>query len=86
MLQKQSVINIKDNSGMFEGRIINATKSNNARCGVCVKVSIIRAKSDRHCGSIKDVWVIQTKKPVMRKDGSTLKFDKNSGVCVIRKG
>lgn len=65
MLQKQSVIQIKDNSGMFEGRIINANKSNNVGAGVCVKVSVIRAKSDRHCGIMKDIWIIQTKKQMM---------------------
>lgn len=84
MLQRQSRIEIKDNSGLFEGRIIDASTCNNAGLGMCVKAVVIRARADKNLGKMKDVLVIQTKKTQVRMDGSTLKFSKNSGVCVTR--
>lgn len=95
MLQTQTKILIKDNSGYKEGKIINfgiINKKQQAKIGNIVKAVMTRLKTYKQLENIKsksnkrkklnDLLIIQTKKQMLRYDGSTLKYDKNSGVCI----
>jgi ribosomal protein L14 len=99
MLQIQTKILIKDNSGLLQGKIINSGRAikRNATVGNSIKIAVTRAKSKAGLGKniktssrvqtsskgqLQDLLIIQTKKIILRNDGSTVKFDSNSGVCI----
>lgn len=95
MLQNQTKILIKDNSGLLQGKIINISGTRKAKVGNKLKVTIMRAKLKNNMGKnvkpgklpvlrgkLQDLLVIQTKKKINRYDGSSLKFNSNCGVCV----
>ena len=86
MIQNQTEIYVKDNSGILKGRCINAGKTHQS-VGARVKVTVSKAKVASKQKSFKrtglqDLLIIQTKKSIVRKDGSTLMFNGNKGVCV----
>lgn len=112
MIQVQTKILIKDNSGLLQGKCINTSRNNSAnsaaKVGHVVKVSITKAKSKANAlrkqgvparkaagkqqnrdlstkGSLQTLLLIQTKKPLIRYDGSSVKFNTNSAVCVVLK-
>lgn len=86
MIQNQTKISIKDNSGLLLGRCINSGKS----CGtVCqrIKVAVLKSKATTKRKASKpnvlqDLVLIQSKKAIIRNDGSTIRFNGNKGVCV----
>lgn len=89
MIRNQSELLIKDNSGILKGRCINIGKSPFRAIGDFIKISITRSKSSRlsknkniRSNLVQDLLIIQTKKPIIRYDGSTIKFNQNCGVCV----
>lgn len=100
MLQVRSNVSIKDNSGLIRGKIISNNVSSKGKVGSTLKMSVTRAKlkanfKSAHTrlkqsmsakGQLQDLIIIQTRKPLMRNDGSTLVFDTNSGVCINSKG
>lgn len=71
-----------------------------ATIGDLIKVTILKTKKSKSPisralntttgakgkSSLQDLLIIQTKKPIYRKDGSTVKFDFNCGVCISFKG
>jgi len=83
-LQTRSKITIKDNSGLMRGRVINAMP--NATLCSKLKLVITKRKSKpqktKSRNKLQDVLVIQTKRPVLRFDGSTIRFNSNSAVVV----
>lgn len=101
MIQVQTQIVIKDNSGFLRGKCINSMTpaATAAKVGNAIKVSITKAKAKATAGtamrkgpgkqqahsskgSLQTLLIIQTKKPIIRYDGSTVKFNCNSGVSV----
>lgn len=93
MIQNQTEILIKDNSGMLRGRCINAGKHNQrGSVGQSVKVTVLKSKGVTKRkgglkktvkrGDLQDLLLVQTKKLISRNDGSTLRFNGNKGVCV----
>lgn len=86
MIQNQTKILIKDNSGILKGRCINSGKQHQG-VGMRVKIAISKAKiitkqkSVKHSG-LQDLLLIQTKKAIIRNDGSTITFNGNKAVCV----
>lgn len=101
MIQVQTQVLIKDNSGLLRGKCINSITAPNttAKVGHAIKVTITKAKSKASPiiskakqqsrlfqrsskGSLQTLLVIQTKKPIIRYDGSTVKFNTNSAVSV----
>lgn len=89
VIQTQTQILIKDNSGLFKGRCINKrTKSYQKIAGhITVAVTKVKALSKRkgsgsRPGHKQDLIIIQTKKPLIRYDGSTIRFHTNCGVCI----
>lgn len=92
MIQNQTEISIKDNSGLLLGRCINAGKPGVVpTVGHRIKVTVLKSKAitkrkGSKRGTLQDLLLIQTKKLICRYDGSTLRFNGNKGVCVSGSG
>lgn len=90
MLQKESKLQVADNSGAKELKIINLTGGTGkrfARLGEIVKAAVKKAipggtvkKSD-----VVDAVIVRTRKEVRRQDGSYIRFDENAAVIVDKK-
>jgi len=90
MIQKETILNVADNSGAKALRIIGIPRRGNARTaslGDIVTVSIRGVDSQ---GVVKDhaiEWalIVRAKKEVRRSDGSYIRFGDNAGVVIDRK-
>jgi ribosomal protein L14 len=83
-VQTRSKIIIKDNSGILSGRIIN---SKSKTClGSFLNISVTKAKSNKlkKKPKFQKILIVQLKKPIMRLDGSSIKFNSNAGVAVSK--
>jgi len=87
MLQKESVLQVADNSGAKRLLIINipgGTRNRFARIGDIVKVTVKKAIPG---GSVKksevvSAVIVRTRKEFRRKDGSYIRFDDNAAVII----
>lgn len=92
MIQNRSKIAIKDNSGIIRGRTVQTGRAKTKSLGGVVKLSVTKAKSQilgskiHKSRMLQDVVLIGSKKPVVRLDGSTLRFCVNAGVTIGRSG
>lgn len=87
MVQKQTMLNVADNSGAKLLQVIGipgGTRKRFARLGDIVKVAVKKAipggtvkKSD-----VLDAVIVRTRKEIRRDDGSYIRFDENSAVIV----
>lgn len=94
MIHKQTEILIKDNSGFSKARVINIPSQKSKGCGVARAVNTvivnkanqgIKKKITLNKRSIlQDLLIIQTKKPIMRYDGSSVAFSSNCGVAITK--
>ena len=87
MIQMQSHLFVADNSGARKIqciKVLGGTKRRFASIGdiiiVSIKDAIPRAKVKK--GEIFKAVVVRTKKDFKRKDGTSLKFDKNAAVLL----
>lgn len=84
MVQNQTEILVKDNSGILLGRCISGGCS---KVGARIQIAVLKAKIVtkrkilKH-KALQDLLLIQTKKAILRNDGSTLQFNGNKGVCI----
>jgi ribosomal protein L14 len=95
MIQTQTHILIKDNSDYLNGKCVNKGWKKTAGVGNVIKISISKVRSGTrpplglvHGNTKKklhDILIIQTKKPLRRKDGASLECNCNSGVGVVYK-
>lgn len=89
MIQNQTEILVKDNSGVLKGRCINKGKRY-ASAGARIKVAVLKTKAAYKQkkafkkNALQDLLLIQTKKALIRHDGSTLTFNGNKGVCITQ--
>lgn len=91
MIQNQTEISIKDNSGILKGRVVNS-KHKTCTLGQNVKIVITKARQihnkpkthvgHNHGSQLQDALIIQTNCRINRLDGSGLRFYNNSGVSV----
>lgn len=91
MLQRESRIKVADNSGAKEALIMHIPGSSHRKqvsVGEIVTVVIKKAMPDSAAkkllvkkSQVTKAVVVRTKKEIMRKDGSTIRFDDNA--CVI---
>lgn len=91
MIQKQSMLDVADNSGAKRVMVINVTGSTRkrfARIGDIVKVTVKKAipgatvkKSEVH-----DAVIVRTRKEVRRADGSYIRFGDNAAVIINKDG
>jgi large subunit ribosomal protein L14 len=87
MVQKQTILNVADNSGAKKIMVINvsgSTRKRYARLGDIVKAAVKKAipggavkKSD-----VVDAVIVRTRKEVRREDGSYIRFDDNAAVII----
>jgi len=87
MIQMQSRVYVADNSGAKEVqciKVLGGSKHNIARLGdtivVSVKSCIPNGKVKK--GEIFRALIVRTSKEMTRRDGSTIRFDKNAVVLV----
>ena len=95
MIQPKTKILIKDNSGFLKGYCINTYPRNKgAKVGHCLKVAITKSKNpfsqpsltrSTPKDSLTHLLIIQTKSPITRHDGSIIRFNSNTGVCIVFK-
>lgn len=91
MIQNQTEISIKDNSGILKGRVVNS-RHKTCTLGQNAKIVITKARvktsgaKNRNLPSmmsqLQDALIIQTNCRISRYDGSGLRFYNNSGVAV----
>ncbi len=89
MIQMESILNSGDNSGARKMKcikVLGGSKKVSAGVGDLIKVSIKEtlAKSKVKKGSVHTAVIVRTASPVLRPDGTTIKFDENA--CVLIKG
>lgn len=90
MIQKETILNVADNSGAKALRVIGIPhkgKGRVASLGDTVTVSIRGADPQ---GAVKDhaierAVIVRTKKEVRRRDGSYIRFDDNAAVVIDKK-
>ncbi|MCK4264922.1 50S ribosomal protein L14 [Candidatus Babeliales bacterium] len=90
MIQKQTMLNVADNSGAKKLQVIGipgGTSKKSATLGEIVKVTVKRAipggkvkKSD-----VLDAVIVRTRKEIRRTDGSYVRFDENAAVIIDKK-
>ena len=91
MVQKQSMLNVADNSGAKKVMVIGipgGTRKRYAYLGDIIKITI---KSAIPGGTVKkgEVWdavIVRTKKEFKREDGSYIRFDENAAVILDKAG
>ena len=87
MIQSESNLLVADNSGarrIMCIKVIGGSKRRYARIGdiiiVSVKDAIPRSKVKK--GEVQRAIIVRTKKPVIREDGTSFKFDTNAAVLL----
>jgi large subunit ribosomal protein L14 len=90
MIQKETVLNVADNSGAKALKVIGIPKKGKARVAYLGDVVTVSVKGADAQGVVKDhsiqrVVLVRTKKEVRRKDGSYIRFDDNAGVIIDQK-
>lgn len=91
MIQRETKVEIADNSGAKWGKCIGILGGNSRRYAyigdiivVAIKDAIPKAKISK--GDVKRALVIRTAKEYRRKDGTYIRFDRNSVVLINDKG
>jgi large subunit ribosomal protein L14 len=87
MIQQESRINVADNSGAKEIlciRVLGGTRRRYARVGDIIVASVKVASTT---GQVKKkavvkAVIVRTRDRILRKDGSTIKFDENAAVII----
>ena len=87
MIQMQTNLEVADNSGARRVmciKVLGGAKRRYAAVGdkivVSVKEAIPRGRVKK--GDVLQAIVVRTSSPIKRKDGSTIRFDKNAAVIV----
>ena len=87
MIQAESNLQVADNSGarlISCIKVIGGSKRRYARIGdiivVSVKDAIPRSKVKK--GEVQRAIIVRTKKPFIREDGTSIKFDSNAAVLL----
>lgn len=86
MIQERSILNIADNSGAKLAmciKVLGGSHKRYANIGDIIKVTIKEAipKGKVKKGDVLKAVIVRTKKGIKRKDGSIIRFDKNS--CIL---
>ena len=88
MIQMETVLKTGDNSGAKEVKcvkVLGGSKRKYAGIGDVIVVSIKDALPNSRVkkGAVHKAVVVRTKKPVVRNDGTSIRFDENA--CVLIK-
>jgi large subunit ribosomal protein L14 len=87
MIQQESRLGVCDNSGAKEIlciKVLGGTRRRYARVGDVIVASVKQATPGAGVKkkSVVRAVIVRTKKPIQRKDGSTIAFDDNSAVII----
>ncbi len=87
MIQQESRLVVTDNSGAKEIlciRVLGGTRRRYARVGDIIVASVKQANPSGNVKkkSIVHAVVVRSRAPIMRKDGSSIKFDDNAAVII----
>ena len=91
MIQIQTELNVADNTGarIVECiKVLGGSKRRYASIGDSIVVSVKEAIPNGKVkkGSVQKAIIVRTKYPIMRNDGSKVKFDNNAVVITDEKG
>ena len=91
MIQQESRLNVADNSGAKEVlciRVLGGTKKRYASVGDQIVVTVKSALSSSNLkkGTVSKAVIVRTKKEVIRKDGSYIRFEDNAAVLLNTNG
>ena len=91
MIQVQTELNVADNTGarIVECiKVLGGSKRRYASIGDIIVVSVKEAIPNGKVkkGSVQKAIIVRTKYPIMRNDGSKVKFDNNAAVITDEKG
>jgi large subunit ribosomal protein L14 len=87
MIQMESVLDVADNSGAKRVRcikVLGGSKRKYAGVGDVIVVSVKDAAPNGKVkkGEVSRAVIVRTKKEIRRRDGSYIRFDKNSAVLI----
>ena len=87
MIQMESVLDVADNSGAKRVRcikVLGGSKRKYAGVGDVIVVSVKDAAPNGKVkkGQVARAVIVRTKKEIRRRDGSYIRFDKNSAVLI----
>jgi large subunit ribosomal protein L14 len=87
MIQMESVLDVADNSGAKRVlciKVLGGSKRKYAGVGDVIVVSIKDAAPNGKVkkGQVARAVIVRTKKEIRRRDGSYIRFDKNSAVLI----
>ncbi|MFA5003961.1 MAG: 50S ribosomal protein L14 [Candidatus Saccharimonadales bacterium] len=87
MIQQESRLTVCDNSGAKEIlciRVLGGTRRRYAGVGDTIVATVKQANPSGNVKrkSVVRAVVVRTKKEILRKDGSTIKFDDNAAVII----
>lgn len=87
MIQQESRLGVCDNSGAKELlciRVLGGTRRRYARVGDVIVATVKQANPSGNVKkkSVVRAVVVRTRKPIKRKDGSTIVFDDNAAVII----
>jgi large subunit ribosomal protein L14 len=91
MIQVQTELSVADNTGakIVECiKVLGGSKRRYASVGDSIVVSVKEAIPNGKVkkGSVQKAIIVRTKYPIMRNDGSKVKFDNNAAVITDEKG
>lgn len=91
MIQVESTMDVADNSGARQVqciKVLGGSKRRYARVGdvivVAIKDAIPRGKVKK--GDVARAVIVRSAKEIHRKDGTTIRFDRNAAVLIDKKG
>lgn len=87
MIQMESVLDVADNSGAKSVaciKVIGGSKRKSAGIGDVIVVSIQEAipRGKVKKGDVHKAVIVRQKYPMSRKDGTTIRFDRNAAVLI----
>ncbi len=87
MIQPQSILKVADNSGAKKVmcvRVLGGSKVRYAGVGDIIVASVKEAmpRGNTKKGTLVRAVIVRTKKPVKRKDGTSIRFDENAAVLI----
>ena len=87
MIQTESVLDVADNSGAKRVRcikVLGGSKRKYAGVGDVIVVSVKDAAPNGKVkkGQVSRAVIVRTKKEIRRRDGTYIRFDKNSAVLI----
>lgn len=87
MIQMETVLESGDNSGAKRlkcFKVLGGSKRKTATVGDIIIVSVREAapNSKIKSGSVHRAVIIRTKQPILREDGSTIRFDENAAALI----